>query len=75
MIDGDFNANIGRRNARQGLCGKEGVGRLNEAGRDLFDWCEEYGLVYVINFEMENGNGDGNGKKFIRGRTTNNTNK
>ena len=38
VIGGDFNANVGRGNARRGICGKYGVGRMNEAGRDLIDW-------------------------------------
>ena len=50
VIGGDFNANVGRGNARLGVCGKYGVGRMNEAGRDLIDWCEEHGLVYVNSF-------------------------
>ena len=50
VIGGDFNANVGRRNERQGVCGKYGVGRMNEAGRDLIDWCEEWGLAYVNSF-------------------------
>lgn len=32
-----FNANVGRANARRGVCEKYGVGRMNEAGRDLID--------------------------------------
>ena len=50
VIGGDFNANVGRRNERQGVCGKYGVGRMNEAGRDLIDWCEEHGLAYVNSY-------------------------
>ena len=50
IIGGDFNANVGRRNERQGVCGQFGVGRMNEAGRDLIDWCEEQGLAYVNSF-------------------------
>ena len=50
LIGGDFNANVGRGNARRGVCGKYGVGRMNEAGRDLMDWCEENGLAYVNSF-------------------------
>ena len=23
---------------------------MNEAGRDLIDWCEEYGLCYISSF-------------------------
>ena len=50
VIGGDFNANVGRRNERRGVCGMYGVGRMNEAGRDLIDWCEEHGLAYVNSF-------------------------
>ena len=32
VIGGDFNANVGRGNARRGVCGKYGVGNINEAG-------------------------------------------
>ena len=50
VIAGDFNANVGRGNVREGVCGKYGIGRMNEAGRDLIDWCEENGLAYVNSF-------------------------
>ena len=50
VIGGDFNANVGRGNARQGVCGKYGVGRMNEAGRDLIEWCGENGLSYVNSY-------------------------
>ena len=42
---GDFNDSIGR-----GVCGKYGLGRGNEAGRDLVDWCEELGMAHVNSF-------------------------
>ena len=58
VIGGDFNANVGRRNERQGVCGKYGVGRMNEAGRALIDWCEEWGLAYVNSF-MRHDRGEG----------------
>ena len=50
VIGADFNANVGRGNAREGVCGKYGVGRMNEAGRDLIEWCEENELVYVNSY-------------------------
>ena len=47
MIGGDFNANVGRNSEREGVYGRYGLGRANEAGIDLIDWCEENGLAYV----------------------------
>ena len=44
VIAGDFNANVGKWNAREVLCGKYGV------GRDLVDWCEENGLEHVNSY-------------------------
>ena len=38
---GDFNACIERGGERRGVCAKYGLGRGNEASRDLVDWCEE----------------------------------
>ena len=50
VIGGDFNASIGRGGERRGVCGKYGLGRGNEAGRDLVDWCEEMGMAHVKSF-------------------------
>ena len=50
VIGGDFNANVGKDGERQGVCGKYGLGRMNDAGRDLIDWCEENGLAWVNSF-------------------------
>ena len=50
VIGGDFNASIGRGGERRGVCGKYGLGRGNEAGRDLVDWCEEMGMAHVNSF-------------------------
>ena len=50
VIGGDFNASIGRGGERRGVCGKYGLGRRNEAGRDLVDWCEEMGMAHVNSF-------------------------
>ena len=50
VIGGDFNASIGRGGERRGVCGKFGLGRGNEAGRDLVDWCEEIGMAHVNSF-------------------------
>ena len=50
VIGGDFNASIGRGGERWGVCGKYGLGRGNEAGRDLVDWCEEMGMAHVNSF-------------------------
>ena len=50
VIGGDFNANVGMNEQRAGVCGKYGIGRMNEAGRDLIEWCEQHGLVYVNSY-------------------------
>ena len=42
VIGGDFNTDVGRGNARRGVCGKHWVGRMKKAGRDLIEWCEEH---------------------------------
>ena len=34
----------------EGVCGKYGLGRGNEAGRDLVEWCEEMGMAHVNSF-------------------------
>ena len=41
IIGGDLNASVGKGRGRQGVYGKEGIGRMNDAGRDLMDWCEK----------------------------------
>ena len=50
VIGEDFNASIGRGGERRGVCGKYGLGRGNEAGRDLVDWCEKIGMAHVNSF-------------------------
>ena len=50
VIGGDFNASVGKDSEREGVCGRLGLGRANEAGRDLIDWCEEHDLAYVNSF-------------------------
>ena len=50
VIGGDFNMNVGKGNAREGVCGRYGVGRMNEQGRDFVEWCEENELVWVNSF-------------------------
>ena len=50
VIGGDFNANWGKGRPRAGVCGKYGVGRGSEAGRDLVEWCGENGLVIANSF-------------------------
>ena len=41
---------MGRGSARNGVCGDFGVGRMNDAGRDLIEWCEANGLAYANSF-------------------------
>ena len=50
VIGGDFNMNVGKGNAREGVCGRYGVGRMNEQGRDFVEWCEENELVWVNSY-------------------------
>ena len=50
IMGGDFNANWGKNQTRVGVCGKYGIGRGSEAGRELGEWCEENGLVIVNSF-------------------------
>ena len=50
LIGGDWNANVGRRSARSRVCGDFGVGRINDAGRYLIEWCEANGLAYANSF-------------------------
>ena len=48
LIGGDWNANVERGSAKNGVSGDFGVGIMNYAGRDLIEWCEANGLVYAI---------------------------
>ena len=47
IIGGDMNANVGRGRERAGVHGQWGTGRMNDACRDLMDWCEAHGMAYV----------------------------
>ena len=66
IIGGDFNANWGKDRARAGVCGKYGVGRGSEAGRELVDWCEENGLVIVNSFRPHRNRGTWFHNRFRR---------
>ena len=50
VIGGDFNMSVGKGNAREGVCGRYGIGRMNEQGRDFVEWCEENELVWVNSY-------------------------
>ena len=51
VIGGDFNANVGRnREGINGVYGRFGIGEMNEAGRDLMEWCGTNGLAYVNSY-------------------------
>ena len=50
IIGGDFNANVGKNEARRRVSGKYGTGNSSEAGKDLLEWCEENGMAYVNSF-------------------------
>ena len=42
--------NVGKGNAREGVCGIYGVGSMNEQGRDFVEWCEENELVWANSY-------------------------
>ena len=50
VIGGDFNASVGINEGRMAVYGKFGIGRMNEAVRDLIEWCEQHELVYVNSY-------------------------
>ncbi|MEL7302028.1 MAG: endonuclease/exonuclease/phosphatase family protein, partial [Pseudomonadota bacterium] len=51
VIGGDFNASVGRnRRGMDGVYGRFGIGEMNEAGRDLMEWCGINGLAYVNSY-------------------------
>lgn len=45
IIGGDFNAKVGERGDAESCMGRYGLGKRNEAGQQLIDFCEEQGLV------------------------------
>ena len=50
VIEGDFNASMGMNAERPGVCGNLGLGRTNDAGRDLIEWCEQHELQHVNSY-------------------------
>ena len=50
MERGDFNASVGSGGGRRGVCRRYVVGRGNEPGRDLVEWCKEIGMAHVNGF-------------------------
>ena len=50
VIGGDFNINVGKENAREGVCSRYGVRRMNEQGGVFVQWCEEKELVWVNSY-------------------------
>ena len=53
IIGGDHNAQIGAGPARDGIRGRHGLARTNDAGEDLLDWAEAHGLAYVNSFTRQ----------------------
>ena len=47
IIGGDFNAHIGSRETRPGICGQFGLRVSNRQGRELLDFCDENQLTHV----------------------------
>ena len=50
VIGDNFNANWGKDRARVGVCGKYGVGRGSEAGRELVEFKTFNQKVSDVNF-------------------------
>ena len=53
IMGGDHNASVGSNesgNFVRGTCGNNGIGRTNEAGRNLLRWCEQNGLAWCDSF-------------------------
>ena len=66
VIGGDFNTNVGKYNEHEGVCGRYGLGRANEAGRDLIKWCEEHDLAYVNSFVRYKSRGTWFNRMYVR---------
>ena len=49
IIGGDINAQVGSRELRveTETCGRFGIGKLNDAGRDLISWMKINGLCWI----------------------------
>ena len=50
VVGGDFNAHVGEGERRRGVCGKFGLRRSNQQGRNLLEWCENTGLTWVNSY-------------------------
>ena len=52
IIGGDFNAQVGSRELRveTETCGRFGIGKMNDAGRDLISWMEINGLCWINSY-------------------------
>ena len=43
---------MGRGSARNGVCDDFGMGRMNDAGKDLIEWCEAKGTKGILKEEF-----------------------
>ena len=53
IIGGDHNSTVGKReheNYERGTCGVFGLGKTNEAGKELLRWCQLHGLSWCDSF-------------------------
>ena len=52
IIGGDFNAQVGSIELRveTETCGRFGIGKMNDAGRDLISWLEINGLCWINSY-------------------------
>ena len=50
VIGCEFNTSVGVNAKRASVCGKYGLGRMLDAGRDLIEWCKQHELQNVNNY-------------------------
>jgi len=54
IIGEDHSSSVGPKegeNWQPGVCGNYGLGKANEAGKDLLNWCQLYGLSWINSFK------------------------
>lgn len=65
FIIGDFNASVGEQNFTSTIMGKFGLGKQNERGRRLLEFCEQINMIITNNFLKLQKEGDTHGKRLV----------